>query len=116
MSSAFVSADRSWVPDSCTLPTVEQPLRVADLEQLMTSHLLAGVRVSPTRLRLSLTPDPEVAARAAELAARESECCEFFTFTLRLARQDVTLEVVVPEAQVAVLSALETQLGLGARP
>jgi hypothetical protein len=115
MSSAFISAGRSWVPDSCTLPTVEQPLRVAELEQLMTTQLLAGVRVTPTHLRLSLIPGPEVAARAAELAARESECCEFFTFTLRLARHEVTLDVLVPEAQVDVLSALQGQLGRSER-
>jgi hypothetical protein len=47
-----------------------------------------------------------VAARAAELAASETRCCSFFTFTLRVSAGSVALEVSVPPAYSAVLNAI----------
>ncbi|WP_329142498.1 hypothetical protein OIU91_02480 [Streptomyces sp. NBC_01456] len=32
-------SDLSWVPQSCTLPTEEQPLRVAEWDALFTGRL-----------------------------------------------------------------------------
>ncbi len=69
----------TWVPESCTLPTVEQPLRVVEFDQLFTDALLGVERAAPTVLRLALEPAAD--QRARELAARESECCAFFSFT-----------------------------------
>jgi len=39
----------SWVPDACTLPTAERPLRLAELDDLFATavravHRLDGVR------------------------------------------------------------------------
>jgi hypothetical protein len=94
----------AWVPDACTLPTVEQPLRVAEFDQLFATALRSRERISRTSLRLVLDPPAEATAR--ELCARESECCSFFTFTFGADERGVLLDVQVPVAQVAVLDAI----------
>jgi hypothetical protein len=83
-----------WVPaDSCRLPTADQPLRVAQFDDLFATAVRSAPRVEPTRLLLELVPEPAVAARAAELAAWEADCCGLFTFTLTAADQRLQLEV-----------------------
>ncbi|WP_214322762.1 hypothetical protein [Nonomuraea sediminis] len=95
----------SWVPQACTLPTEEQPLRVAEFDALFSQAVLSVTWPRPELLRLGLTRHPETAARAAELAARETGCCSFFTFTLTIA-DEVTLDVAVPSEHIRVLDAL----------
>jgi hypothetical protein len=63
-------------------------------------------RPERTRLRLELEPGPAVASRVADLAATETECCSFFTFTLTAAAGSLVLDVAVPLAQLPVLDAL----------
>lgn len=97
---------QSWVPpQACTLPTAEQPLRVAEFDSLFSQVVRSVTRPRPDLLRLGLTRDPETAARAAELAARENQCCTFFTFTLTFS-EELTLDVAVPAEHVPVLDAL----------
>ncbi|MGW3614623.1 hypothetical protein ACWD6N_33130 [Micromonospora sp. NPDC005163] len=55
----------SWVPQACTLPTVEQPLRLAEFDDLFASAVLEMERVDRLRVRLELRPEPTVAGRAA---------------------------------------------------
>jgi hypothetical protein len=43
------------VPQSCTLPTAEQPLRVAELDALFAERLLGSSRPDRLRLELALT-------------------------------------------------------------
>ena len=74
----------AWVPAACTLPTADQPLREAEFDDLF-AHDVLSVEESPESVRLELRPEPEVAARAAGLAARETSCCSFFTFELSIA-------------------------------
>jgi hypothetical protein len=95
-----------WVPQSCTLPTAERPLRVAQFDRLFTDAVRAGDRVAPTRLRMDLEPTPEVAAQAAGLVARETACCSFFAFALVAASGGLRLDVYVPVDHVEVLDAL----------
>ena len=95
-----------WVPQACTLPTAERPLRVAEFDALFAAALRGSVRVGPTRLRLSLDGTDEVEARVKELTARETECCSFFGFTLARRGDAVELEVTVPVEHVDVLAAL----------
>ena len=63
-------------------------------------------RLDTGRLRLTLRRDRGVAARAAELAAAETECCSFFTFALTIANDSLVLDVTVPPARAAILDAL----------
>jgi len=96
--------DEARVPEACTLPTAEQPLRLLEFDDLFATSLLRQQRVSPTRLRWQL--DPTVEARTRDLTGRESSCCSFFTFSFTAARDRLQLDVDVPSEQVAVLDAL----------
>lgn len=67
----------SWVPQSCTLPTVEQPLRAVEFDAVFADAVRFVERPSPDRVRLELEPTPEIAARVVDLAVRETGCCSF---------------------------------------
>jgi hypothetical protein len=109
-------ADEVWVPDACTLPTADRAGRVAEFDALFGATVRAAERTGPTRLRLELEPSPEAAARAAGLAAAETQCCSFFTFTLTAAGGALSLDVAVPDSQVAVLDALADRALAAAGP
>ena len=102
----FMAIDETpeWVPKSCSLPTVEQPLRVAEFDRLFGESVLRAVRVSATRLYLVLAPDAEDAAR--DLAAREVGCCSFFRFDFDTAGADLVMSIGVPQSRADVLDAL----------
>lgn len=91
-----------WVPAACTLPTTEQPLRIAEFDDLFAT-VRGAERPEPTRLILSLDA-PAAAVR--DLAARESECCSFFGFDVTERPGGVRLTIDVPPAHVDVLDAL----------
>jgi len=105
--------DPAWVPQACTLPTAERPVRVAEFDALFAMALHAQQRLASTRLRWRLDPAAEPAAR--DLAARETECCSFFTFTFAAAGDVVQLDVEVPAAHIAVLDALADRAAAGMR-
>lgn len=97
-------AATNWVPESCSLPTVEQPLRVAEFDRLFTESVVRWTRVSARSADLVLTAAAEPTAR--DLADREASCCSFFTFEFGCAGADVVLRISVPPAQIKVLDAL----------
>ncbi|MRH93294.1 hypothetical protein GFY24_38765 [Nocardia sp. SYP-A9097] len=107
---AIDNASAAWVPDACTLPTVEQPTRVAEFERLFGSSVRAVTRPNPARLELTLLAAAESAAR--ELAARESQCCAFFAFDFDSDTAGTLMRIGVPTGQVEVLDALETRAAL----
>jgi hypothetical protein len=103
----------AWVPvDACTLPTAEQPLRVAEFDDLFATSLTAVVRPfgAATRARLLLAGEAGLRVRVQLLAADETACCSFFTFTVTpLHGEDrgiVALDIEVPAARADVLTAL----------
>jgi hypothetical protein len=99
----------NWSTEACTLPTAEQPLRVAEFDALFAEHLKDATRVNPTTLDLTLAA--EARATAADLTARETECCSFFHFELTpLDNDQLRLRVGVPRAHVGVLDALSARL------
>ncbi|AVT40266.1 hypothetical protein [Plantactinospora sp. BB1] len=100
-----------WVPAACTLPTAEQPARLAEFDRVLGTAVRSVRRVEPNRLRLELTPTPQVASRVADLMMRESGCCSFFTFRLDVAGGRLCWDVGVPAGQVAVLDALAARVG-----
>ncbi|MEV4296463.1 hypothetical protein [Microbispora rosea] len=104
-----IALDRVWAPSACTLPTTEQPLRVAEFDTLFATAVRAVRRPGRERLRLELACSPEHAARAAELTARENGCCSFFAFTLTVADGGLALEVAVPPEHIEVLDALQAR-------
>jgi hypothetical protein len=54
--------ERGWVPEACTLPTAERPLRLAEFDQLFATALREQQRLSPTVLRWVIDPAAEAAA------------------------------------------------------
>ncbi|MCU1639849.1 MAG: hypothetical protein JWN03_124 [Nocardia sp.] len=102
-----------WVPDSCTLPTAEQPFRVAEFATFFAESVQAATRTAPTRLDLALAAGADSTAR--DLAARESGCCSFFTFAFTEDGSETVMRIDVPTAYVEVLDAFE-QLVAQANP
>ncbi len=97
-----------WAPTACTLPTAERPLRVTEFDELFGAAVRVERRAA-TRLRLVLEPTPEVAARCAVLAVRETGCCSFFTFALTATGGELWLEITVPEPHVGVLDGMRAR-------
>ncbi|WIM92793.1 hypothetical protein ACTOB_004748 [Actinoplanes oblitus] len=99
-----------WVPDACTLPTAEQPFRLAEVDRLFATAVRGIDMTGPTRVRLRLAGPDGLAETVRDLTARESACCSFFGFTVTaepaVAGESVTLEVQVPRQHTAVLDAL----------
>lgn len=104
----------TWVPEACSLPSAEQPLRVAEFDGLFASALRGSVRRGSTWLRLLLVGDTEVGARIRDLVARESQCCSFFTFDVSRSGAGWDVDVRVPESHVAVLDSIEQRAAAAA--
>jgi hypothetical protein len=97
------------VPEACTLPTAEHPLRVAEFDALFADALRGLDRYGSTGLRMALDPTPEVAGRAAALVVRETGCCSFFTFALVATGGELRLDITVPTTRTEVLDALQSR-------
>jgi hypothetical protein len=107
--------DIDWVPQACTLPTPQQPLRLAEFDTLFHSALRSVERPVPSRVRLQLA----AAARpeAVRLTEAESRCCAFFDFTVGPAEDDYfDLDVRVPAGHLAVLDGLTARAEAVLRP
>ncbi|RZT82962.1 hypothetical protein EV382_6282 [Micromonospora violae] len=101
----------TWVHESCTLPSGQQPLRLTEFDDLFATALLTQQRMSRTELRWRLDPTAEATAR--DLVSRESRCCSFFSFTLAVDTDTLRLDVQVPDAHVDVLDALALRAAAG---
>jgi hypothetical protein len=100
-------SELDWVAQTCTLPTIERPMRVAEFDALFATAVRQVERMTPTWLRLRLDGVDDLEARARDLTERESRCCSFFTFTVRPERpRSVIVDIEVPPARVDVLDAL----------
>ena len=99
------------VPEACTLPTVERPLRLVEFDGLSARGLTAQERLSPTVLRWLL--DRGVESEARDLTARESACCSFFTFGFTVVGAALQVDVQVPPTQVKVLDELAARASTG---
>jgi hypothetical protein len=106
METSETDPGEGWAPRQCTLPTAGRLSRAAEFDRFF-AELVQGVeRPERTRLRLELQPGPLAAGGAAELAAAETACCSFFTFTLTATAGRLVLDVAVPAAHLQVLDAL----------
>jgi len=98
------------VPDACTLPTAERPLRLAEFDDLFATAVRRVDSIGATHARLNLTGPAGLAARVRDLAARETDCCSFFTFTTAGEPagdgEAVVLDIEVPAAHADVLASL----------
>ncbi|MET8800492.1 hypothetical protein ABZV91_29375 [Nocardia sp. NPDC004568] len=99
-----ISPDQGdWVPSACTLPTVEQPIRVAEFDRFFTTSARTTRRPNPARLEVVVDPGTETLAR--ELAGRESSCCSFFVFDFTATAEGLVMGVGVPPTYIEVLDA-----------
>jgi hypothetical protein len=105
--------EESWVPDACTLPSAERPLRVAEFDALFERALRSVERLDRRRLRLVVGGMWEAELR--DLIARESSCCSFFTFTVVRDGGGLVVEIAVPPVHESVLDALAARLTRGSR-
>jgi hypothetical protein len=98
------------IPDACTLPTAERPLRLAEFDDLFATAVRRVEPVDPGHVRMSLTGPPGLAATVRDLTARETACCSFFTFTVTphpaTGGEELTLDIEVPAAYTGVLDSL----------
>jgi hypothetical protein len=95
--------------ESCTLPTTEQPLRVAEIDDLFAAALTAVYHLAGDRARLVLSGPAGLRERAQDLADRETGCCSFFEFTVNTSDGDpstVLVDIAVPANRADVLAAL----------
>ncbi|MEV0354772.1 hypothetical protein AB0H71_01785 [Nocardia sp. NPDC050697] len=92
---------------ACTLPTEDRPTRLGEFEDFFARSVDAVARPLPTRLELRLRAggDAEVVGR--DLAARESACCSFFTFSFTPSAAGLVMGIEVPAAHLDVLDALD---------
>ncbi|MFI5716396.1 hypothetical protein [Nocardia sp. NPDC051750] len=97
-----------WVPATCTLPAAERPVRVAEFDEFFASSVTAMARREPARLELLLAGGAEPAGR--DLAARESSCCSFFSFTFDAGETGTVMGIEVPPTRTPVLDALEQRV------
>ena len=103
----------TWAPESCTLPTVDEPLRVAAFTALFRDHLKRVQRPAPTVAELTL--DAESLDRARELATLETSCCSFFSFDVLAGNERVLMTIAVSPMHAPVLDALVKLGGRGIR-
>lgn len=97
------AAQGDWVPSACTLPTVEQPIRVDEFDEFFTTWARTIDRPESARVEITVDPAAEILAR--QLAGRESSCCSFFTFDFTTTGEGLVMGVGIPSAYVEVLDA-----------
>lgn len=102
-------ADDATVAIACTLSSAEVIDRSAEWADLL-DHV-TDRQPTPAGVRLRLEADPRIVGRAADLAAREVDCCAFFSFTIGLGSGGAWLEVGAPPDGRPVLDALFGAVG-----
>ena len=98
-----------WIPASCSMPMAEQPLRLAEFDALFAEDVLSVEQTSSREIALALRPESHVAARAAQLAAAETDCCSFFTFGFTITEGRVDMVVSTGPRHEDVLAALASR-------
>ena len=80
-------------------------LRLAEFDDLFATSVRAVERHG-AGVRMHLAGEPGLVDRVRDLAARETSCCSFFSFTIDGTDADLTLDISVPPAGQQILDAL----------
>ena len=97
-------AERKIVPIACTLEATDAADRTGEWAEVVAR---ADERIrTDDGVRLRFPAEPALAARLAELAAKEADCCAFFDFSLSLAHGETWLEVTAPPDGQPILTSL----------
>ena len=75
---------------ACTLDAAEMPARLREWAELRDRSV--GTRAITGGVALTLSPSEPIGP-VADLVARESECCAFYTFQLRIEGTERELEI-----------------------
>lgn len=94
---------RDEVPIACTLGAGELEGRITDWQEALREATTREPIEGGVRVHL---PRSTPLARLASLIEAEQTCCQFFTFTLRIGIDAVTLDVTAPEGAGDVVQAL----------
>ena len=89
---------------ACTLDAGGQAQRVEEFRSLFRTSLVRAERVDDTAARLHFEPSAEQAVRA--LAAAETTCCSFWSFTFEQTGDTVVLLARTPLDAVPILEGL----------
>jgi hypothetical protein len=92
---------------ACTLDAAEMPARLREWTALRDRS--TGIRPIPGGVVLGLD-ESEPIDQVADLAARESECCAFYTFLLRIDGRTHELEITAGAGREI---AVQTLLSIG---
>ena len=108
-------------PAGCTLDVTGRQARVAAFAQFAATAVTGIRRPESTRLQLELRPDERAGRVAGGLAAAETACCSFFSFTLAATAGLLVLEVTVPAGREDALDTLASRMtaaspAAGSRP
>lgn len=106
-------SDPAWVPQACTLPTEERPLRVAEWDALFAERLISLSRPGALRLRFELVGGAAVQDEVRDLVEREVGCCSFFAFEVDAGDNRIWLDVSVDPVHERVLEAIAVRAGAG---
>jgi hypothetical protein len=82
------------LPIACSLTSQEIGARMSEWSALMREAVT--VVAIEGGARASFVSDPDTAARVADLAVREQQCCPFFRFTVEIASGALALDVTAP--------------------
>ena len=101
-----VPADDALVPviEGCALPDASRAGRVREWHDLLARARYREAIAGGVRLHLPLATTPQAAA----LAAAETQCCSFFTFTLHISQDGALLEIRAPRERLSQLFAIVT--------
>ena len=91
-------------PIVCTLGTEAMPARLGEWAGVLDR--VEERRATPDGVELRFPRDPDVLAALAAVAAKEVECCSFFTFTLTLDARAAWLAVTAPPDGVPIVREL----------
>ena len=99
------------IPQACTLPTVERPGRLAELDELLADSVRCVERNTDTHLTVRLRNHEGLDALVRDLVARESGCCSFFDFAVTEDADDLVLGIGVPTRHASILDSLQSRAG-----
>ena len=92
------------IPIACSLDAGTMGDRLQEWQALLARA--SGRERTDAGYRLTFARDPALASALADLAAREIECCPFFTFAIRMTNDGLQLDVEVPEDARELVAAL----------
>ena len=90
------------IPIACTLTPADAGDRLGEWRTFLADHVDLASREG-SELRLRLRPSDESLCAAADLSAREKECCGFFSFAIAIETDVRWLCIAVPPDASAVL-------------